>query len=83
MRILNNIKSRNKYFYQQHTNSEINAQRFLGLTLTLEKPTRGKPVRERLFIISELKENLLQQSLSSEINYRLISKTVPSFLLRI
>jgi hypothetical protein len=50
MRILNIVYNA-EIKYQQHINSEnINTEIF-GLTTTLEKPTRGKPVREGVFII--------------------------------
>ena len=50
-----------------------------GLTATLEKPTRGKPVREGVFIISELQRKCLLQHIHfQKINDKLISKTMPS-----
>jgi hypothetical protein len=67
--------------------SEINTpenltQEIFGLTSTLEKPTRGKPVREGLFIICRaLRNNFLQQS-SSEINTQTYLDFVPTHSLK-
>jgi hypothetical protein len=66
MRILNFVFNA-EIKYQQHINSEnINTEIF-GLTATLEKPTRGKPVREGVFIIWELQRNSVTAYSSSEI----------------
>jgi hypothetical protein len=53
MRILNIVYNA-EIKYQQHINSENINTVIFGLTTTLEKPTRGKPVREGVFIISEV-----------------------------
>jgi hypothetical protein len=45
MRILNFVFNA-EIKYQQHINSENYNTEIFGLTATLEKPTRGKPVRE-------------------------------------
>jgi hypothetical protein len=52
--------------YQQHNIQNINTVIF-GLTTTLEKPIRGKPVREGVFIISELQRKFFIAYSSSEI----------------
>jgi hypothetical protein len=45
MRILN-IVFNTEIKYQQHINSENINTKIYNLAVTLEKPTRGKPVRE-------------------------------------
>jgi hypothetical protein len=53
MRILNIVFNAEIKTYQQHNIQKIYTQIF-GLTGTLEKPTRGKPVGDGVFIISEV-----------------------------
>jgi hypothetical protein len=55
-------------------NSENLDTRIFGLTSTLEKPTRGKPVREGLFIIIELLRNFFYSSLIFSKNTNLSQK---------
>jgi hypothetical protein len=53
MRILNIVYNTNKISATYKTQKIIDTGIF-GLTSTLEKPTRGKPVRKGDFIISEV-----------------------------
>jgi hypothetical protein len=46
--------------------------------VTLEKPTRGKPVREGFLLFVNFREILLQNIHLQKFNEKLISKTVPS-----
>jgi hypothetical protein len=49
--------------------------------LTLEKPTRGKPVREGIFIISELRENFFYSRNIINKTSQTYLKSVPRFFL--
>ena len=53
MRILNIVFNAEIKISATHKLRKINTMIF-GPTSTLEKPTRGKPVREGVFIISEV-----------------------------
>jgi hypothetical protein len=66
MRILN-IVFNAEIKYQQHAKLKKFIDRDFGLTLTLEKPTRGKPVREGDFYYLGASENSVTAYSSSEI----------------
>jgi hypothetical protein len=66
MRILNIVYNA-EIKYQQHIKLRKYDTDIFGLTLTLEKPTRGKPVREGDFYYLGASENSVTAYSSSEI----------------
>jgi hypothetical protein len=76
MRILNNFNSEIKT-YQQQNIQKIYIDIF-GLTMTLEKPTRGKPVREGFLLFESFREN----SFTSDFSFRKYTNLSQKFLLQ-
>jgi hypothetical protein len=77
MRILNFVFNA-EIKYQQHINSENYNIEIFRLTTTMEKPTRGKPVKERFLLFRSFREILLQHVHLQKFNDKLISIIVPS-----
>jgi hypothetical protein len=78
MRILNIVFNVEIKISATHKLGKNNTTIF-GLTTNLEKPTRGKLVREGVFIIWELQRNSITACSCLEIlNEKIISITMPS-----
>jgi hypothetical protein len=79
MRILNIVYNA-EIKYQQHINSKNINTMIFGLTGTLEKPTRGKPVREGDFYYLGASEKFCYSMfIFRNLNDKLISITVQVF----
>jgi hypothetical protein len=77
MRILNIIYN-TEITYQQHINSENINTVIFGLTATLEKPTRGKPMRGSFYYLGASEKFCYNMFIFRNLNDKLISITVPS-----
>jgi hypothetical protein len=77
MRIMNIVYNA-KIKYQQHINSENINTIIFDLTATLEKPTRGKPVRGSFYYLGASEKLCYSMFIFRNLNDKLISITVPS-----